>query len=650
MWPLFSLNQFCNKITGTALLGLYLFSIPSFAQNLAQPLELKTQDLKYPGMFQTFEELIKIDEQKFTKKSLLLSKNVKRLTDLKDVQQLDLDPDFLNSIILHSDPGFLRLASKNKCFLYDLIITDLVKNSTGTIKDVLVSYINKEGERESAMMEKREFLNKVVFQECPDTQKIINQFQVKNLDALLAQTQFIMPINKEQCRGLMVEWLSNPKTSYLCQLNQVLEDSKKPNTIPDLKEATARASLAKILNQKLSLGQKDYLQHLCHHLDDEELFCEEFLSVSFWSKVLSGTKSDIYLRPYCQGMPMTGPISLASIKTCINDLKKNPERCLYPVNGQAGLTPQMDCEQLSQALNYSSLNADYRDCAGNSDQQAVMNLSRLYKHFDPTPEVEVQGPCSVRATASAFEFIKRFETEDNWALQSCYNDKFTQKEVCLKTIMGSYPNRPESITQVVATILKNTLNGERNLGCKMIPEGTYNPNILEYKSGCYIIYKAETCFISRCDFRIVFNDRKINFIKQKDKILFNYFPMNIQNERFSQSYIITHDYKRGGVSISNLTKLKEFFKLHPKGIIHGMSCAEDLLPSYFGSGSFNQCSPLPFIIDGIIQEENSMTLVVRTGADSLQAPRLIGWSQVFSGVKSYQTHHPIRLWTMNGIY
>lgn len=631
-------------------MGLRLLNPYSHAQNLNSPLEVKSQDLKYPAIFQTFEELIKIDEQKFTKKGQLLSKNVKTLKDLNDVQKIDLDPDFLNSIILHSDPGFLRLGSRNKCFLYDLIITDLVKSSGGQIKDVYVTYLNKSGERESAMINKKDFLNKVVLTECPETQKMINQFQVKNIETVLNQTQFTMPVNRDQCHNLHLEWLSNPKTAYLCQLNQVIEDSQKPNTLKDLKEAAARSALAKILDKKMSVPQKDYLSHLCGHLDDEELFCDEFLSVSFWSKVLSGTKADTYIRPLCSNMPTSGPVSVASIKTCINELKRNPEKCFFPQAGSTGLVPQMDCEQLSKALNYSSLNADYRDCAGTADQQAVINLSRLYRHFEPTGEVEVQGPCSVRASASAYDFIKRFETEDTWSLQTCYEDRVNNRENCLKTIIGDYPNKPESLTNVVATILKSTRGAEKSLKCKMLSSTVFNPNMLEFKSGCYIVYRPESCYSSHCDFKVFYNEREVTFIKKKDKITFNYFPLNIQDERFSQSYIITHDYKKGGVSISNLTKMKEFFKKHPKGIIHGMTCAEELLPSYFGGHSMNQCTVLPIIIDGIVEEEGSMSLVLRTGADSLQAPRLVSWSQVFSGIKSYQAKHPIRLWTLNGIY
>jgi hypothetical protein len=92
-----------------------------------------------------------------------------------------------------------------------------------------------------------------------------------------------------------------------------------------------------------------------------------------------------------------------------------------------------------------------------------------------------------------------------------------------------------------------------------------------------------------------------------------------------------------------------FLKKANKAIVHGVGCAEDLLPSFFKSNSLNQCSPLPFIIDGMIKENDKTVFVTRTAVDSLQAPRLISWSSIYSGVKSYQKIHPLRLWTLYGL-
>jgi hypothetical protein len=132
-------------------------------------------------------------------------------------------------------------------------------------------------------------------------------------------------------------------------------------------------------------------------------------------------------------------------------------------------------------------------------------------------------------------------------------------------------------------------------------------------------------------------------------VTLDYFPSSIAEERYSQNYILTRDYKQNGKLLNNLSAILTFFKQSKHGILHGIGCAEELLPSFFRSQSLNQCSPLPFIIDGLIRENDQTVFVTRSGVDSLQAPRLISWSLVYSAVKAYQQSHPLRLWTLYGL-
>jgi hypothetical protein len=59
---------------------------------------------------------------------------------------------------------------------------------------------------------------------------------------------------------------------------------------------------------------------------------------------------------------------------------------------------------------------------------------------------------------------------------------------------------------------------------------------------------------------------------------------------------------------------------------------------------------LAFIVDGIVTDGDRVSLVTRTGADNIHAPRLISWSSIFSATRTYQFHHPVRQWTLYGIY
>lgn len=638
MSPRFWPSQLSKTLLGTVLSGLCL---SSFAQNA--PLETPKK-VEYPGIIQTFEKLIQVDNDKFKKRSDDLIKNGRIFDTSKSVTGLELEPDFLNSIILHSDPGYLRLASADKCRFYESILTDLLRSSEGKIKNVLMTYVDKDV-RQSAIINKKDFLNKVVNQECPETQKMISLFQVKTLNEALQSTIFEIPSGREQCRNIHLGWINNPKTPFLCQIYEYTKEARLGQGDP--KDLTQRRAVAKILEDKQTLVQKDYIENVCKHLDDEELFCDEFLNVSFWTKVAGGYESKTYAEDICRFVTgATTAVSPTQYNVCLARLKKENDLCLYPAGRNSGIRPQPECDQLSTALNFSSLSAEYKDCPGNSDQLIVTQIGRLVNFFSTEPVKPASGPCSAVSAATTLNFNKNFDNEENWKLEACYDDQLNSKEVCYKTFFGKYNNQPESYTSVVAKILQNTRGADPAVGCEMVDSQDYNPLLLQYKSGCYIIYERDKCFISQCKHKILFNDRAIDFIKIKNRANLAYFPLSVRDERFSQNSLLTRDYKKTGRIMNNLSSIQNYFKKTKSGIIHGVGCAEDVLPTFFKVQAINQCSPLPFIINGIMNEKGNTVFVVRTAVDSLQAPRLISWSSIYSGVKSYQRLHPLKLWTM----
>ncbi len=635
-WP----NQFYKKIIGTILLGSCL---SSFAQ--LSPLETPKKT-EYPGILQTFEKLIQVDNEKFQKRSDILLKNSSSFSGADTVSGLDLEPDFLNSIILHSDPGYLRLASTDKCRFYETILTDLLKSSEGKIKNILITYLEKNN-RQSAIVSKKDFLAKVVNLECPETQKNIAAFQVKTIESTLKSIRFDIPTGIDECRNVHSAWLTNPKTPFLCQIHEYVKEAKSGTGDP--KTLEQRQSVAKILDSKMSLLQKDYIENICRYLDEEELFCEEFLNVSFWTKIAAGQESKVYGEDICRFVMGTPNPTNQQLSICLARLKKEKDLCLYPSGPNSGLTPGPDCDQLSTALNYSSLKANFQDCPGNSDQMVATNMGRIIQHFSPAPLLPTEGTCSTSSAGMTFDFNQKFDNDENWKLEACYVDQFNQKDICMKTFFGKYGNLPESYTNVVAKILQKTRGADASEVCKMVSSAEYNPLLLQYKSGCYIVYDKDNCFISQCKHKIIFNDRPLDFIKIKNRATLAYFPLNIKNESYSQHYLLTRDFKRSAKQLNSLSSITNYFKKSKSRFIHGIACAEDILPSFFKVGAINQCTPLPFIINGIIKDQDKVVLVVRTGADSLQSPRLISWSNLFSGVKSYQQIHPLRTWTMYGL-
>jgi hypothetical protein len=642
MLPPFWPNQYCNKL-GTALLGLCL-SLTSFAQTTPLP---TPASVDYPGILESLEKLIQIDNTKFTKKIELLAKGGKSLSSTSGITSLELDPDFLNSIILHSSPSYVKLASGSKCQFYDAIINDLVKNAEGKLKNVLISYVNKNQERDSAIVTKKDFINTVVPSECPETSKLIDQFQIKNLDKTIASVSFDHPTSKDQCHNTYVEWLNSSKTPYFCKLHEFIKEVKTGGGDP--KDMAQRQAISKILEQKLTLPQRDYLESLCENFDNEELFCNDFLSVSFWSKIAMGSENRIYAEDICEQVMGVKTLNDAQLKQCLAKMKKENDLCLYAGGRGQGLQPSPQCDNLATALNHSLLRSDYKDCPNSSDQQVITNMARILLNISKEKISPIGGACSTLSAGVTFEFNKRFNNDEGWKLEACYNDELAEKEVCYKTFFGTYGDLPESYPKVVSNILQKTRGADQSLKCTMVDSEDYNPLLLEYKSGCYIIYERSKCFISQCKNKIIYNDRAIDHIKVKNRVSLDYFPSSILNERFSQHYLLTRDYRQNGRTLNSIMSISSFFKKSKNGIIHGVGCAEDLLPSFFKSRAFNQCTPLPFIIDGMIKENDKTVFITRTAIDSLQAPRMVNWSLIFSAVKSYQRYHPLKLWTLYGL-
>lgn len=635
----FSRNPLSKKILGTVSLGLCL---SSFAQTTALQTPAKTE---YPGILETFEKLIQIDGTRFKKKTDLLVKTGKTLSDAGLVSNLDLEPDFMNSLILHSDPGYLKLAGQNKCRFYDAIITDLLRTAEGKLKNVIVTYVNRKNEREISVLTKKDFLQKVVGIECPESLQMITDMSVKNLDATMKKVPFELPTGEEQCHSIHLSWLNNPHTPYLCQIHEYISEANSNGGDPS--DLSQRKSVARVLEQKIPAVNREYLANICGHLDNEKLFCQDFLYVSFWNKVASNQASRMYAEGICKRALKSQTLTDPQMRECLSRIKKESDICLYPSSPTA-LVPQMECDLLSTALNYSSFRSDYSDAPVNSDQLGVTNMGRIILNANKTPVRPFEGPASVISAAETFIFNEGFDNDEKWQLQACYDNQITNQEVCQQVILGKYLGLRQSYTSVVEDILKRTRGAETNISCDMIPESEYNPLLLKYKSGCHIVY-APDCQISRCPHKIMYNDRAITHIRIKSNFSLDYFPLSIPSERTSQHYLLTNDFKKGAKAMNNLSSIVNFFKRSRKGVIHGIGCAEELLPTFFKIRAMNQCSPLPFIIDGIVRNEDKTVLVTRTAVDSLQAPRLISWSNVFSSVKSYQLLHPMRLWTMYGM-
>ena len=626
-------------------------AIPSFllAQQPAPAPTPLADNVAYPGALESMRKLTEFDNIRMgTKKTAVTGRKV-TFRDIETDAKIDLDPDFLNSIMLNTPSAYLALAGQNKCAFYSTLLADLLKTRDGKITDLIIQYQKKDGTRISATINKRDFIDRVIYPSCPDTIKMVNLFQLKTIDTAIRGTSFDPPTSRTQCEQSFNSWVLDSKTPYWCQIDDVLKTAVKMErkSIPPDSNTMA---LGTLLRRKLGNDRIEYLSNFCTNADSQQVFCTNAFSSSFFSRITDKSRTDIYIKDICQEYLAKNVWTPMVVQECVAALKLNSDACLWGTASTSGLSPRPTCDQLSLALNNSTLWADYDDCPRNSDNQAVTNVGRILLNIDRPPILPSQGICSAISAGTVLNFNRKFDNESMWTAGVCYFDKIEEKEKCQPAFFGDYGDSPNSITRIMGEVLTRTKGAERNTTCKMVSKAVWNPQFLEYKYGCFIAYDPEDCGIAHCNSKVIFNEAEIKGINIKSQLTFDYFPNSMANEKFSQTYIIQRDAQKKTRALQTLTSIQTFFKENPKGIIHGLGCAEDLLPGFFKKNGLNQCTPLPFIVDGLIQNGERSSLVTRSAADDVHAPRLLPWSQVFSAVKSYQVHQPLRQWTLHAVY
>jgi hypothetical protein len=631
-----------------------LVSSPVYSQ-LATPLSAPTQ-ASFPGAYESLEKLISFDQIRFEAKQKTLSRSKQTLDELKTVETIDIDPDLLNSLTLNTPTGYLKLAAKNRCAFYHVLIADLFKHSKGKLQEVFIQYQSSGGQNISALVSKQDFLNKVVLKACPEANDMIAKFQLKVIDQTIKETNFEIPSNSPQCQQAYNAWINDSKSPYWCQIHELITDPDLTSGVrmsdPVQQRALeSRRSVANVLQGKLSNSQKEYINNFCTNADNQAKFCEGFFRVNFFAKIAEMKRNADFIKDICQEAMQTKVWSPAVINECVQKLNTNQEACMWGDIEGSGLSPRPLCYHLSLAMSEAVLSADYNDCPRYSDHTGVTNMGRILRHIDnKQPLAPIKGFCATQSAGSVYEFNKRYDNEEIWTSAMCYMDRVDEIEKCLPVFYGDYGVSEASLTSVVNEILFRTKGAGRDTKCTIVKKSDWNPNLLEYRYGCQVVVDEENCGIGRCNYKIMFNEKEIKGLKVKEGLAFDYFPNDLMREKYSQTYILQKDALKKMKILNTLPGMRKFFRENPKALVHGMGCAEDLQPSFFKKTSFNQCTPLPFIIDGIVNTNDRSALVVRSAADNIRAPRLISWSYVYSAVRSYIASHPIKQWTMYGVY
>jgi len=622
---------------------LLIYSIQSHAQS---------------GFYNNFQNLIKINKTNYLKKLENLTRNLSELNDLTDPSLAELDPDFVNTLIFYTPSRYSALVSKDKCSLYDVILAELAQSHNSEIRFFLVRYKNDEGEVKSVAVNKNIFMQKVAYKQCPSIQKFYQYFTLANVQKTLKAIILKTPTSDNECREIHQEFINDYKTPYLCRI------SDKIQALPalDLRIKNTSKSNYKLL-QNLKREQRitnryleilnedavDYLDSLCTNIEKPKVFCESFFRSSFWERAASGEKSKYYILKSCQDIYKRRDLSPRDLKKCASKLVRDKSLCHYLGNQESVLLPKSNCEALSERLNRSHLYSDYFDCPGRVGNDGIVNATRIINNFEKDVNINDEN-CSATSTFTFARFINELTDGRFWNVGACYQDKIYDKEECFPMVYGDIKGDDYSMTRVMEKILRKIKGLGPNQSCEIVSTAQYNPNLLKFKSGCYIVMERKNCYGTECEFKLLLDEREVSGIKIKSGATFDYFPKDFKGENYAISNLLKNKFKVNVKSIINIAFLRDVFKKHPKVLIHGVACAEDLLPNFYKKEVMNQCRPLPFIIDGYKEDKGLISVIMRTAHDSLHAPRLVPWSYLFSSLKDYQRRHPLNLWGLNAIY
>ncbi len=644
MSPTFWPNPLFNTAFTALLIGL--FSSTVFCQSENPP----------PGLIESLQTLIQSQRENHKKQIQSINRtNTNFSISQETLKSSKLNPEFLKNIFLHTDSQWLNYLKQNDCSFLSLLHNNLIKGASGDIKEIPL--ITNRGE--NILISKNEFVKKSLEFKCFNNKQIAELFSKKNVKTTLSKFEYPTPKKKAECNTIIDNWKTNNYLPYLCQITQAISKGRKAELhLNNAKNKNFRLSqrLSPLIRdyqwytKNIDFFKRNYLNNLCNGLETKNLFCNPYLTQDIWSKVVNGEHPKEKLFYKCKNLKQKENIDMKTLEDCAFMMNKAPEICTTKTaSGYPSLFPRPNCHLLSTALNASTLRTSYHDCPANVDNLTIVNIHRIINHFKPRKIDPNPLSCFGETYYSFNKLNVDSKNSDKWPLRLCYFDRIKDQEICKAYIPGSLKEGPLGEEFVVSSILKRTRGMAKNSRCVLIKKKKYNPNLTDYKHGCFIVIDNEKCDSSLCSRNIFLDKKLISDITYKRNSYLQYFPVDYTRKAFSATNMLANSYKLKSIRLNNLTDLEVFLKKNKSSLIHGIGCAEDLLPQFFKTKTFNQCKPMPFIIDNVVRKNKNRFLVLRTAIDDVHSPRLILWGFVFSALSNFKKIHSLGLWTLHGI-
>ena len=194
--PLFSLNQFFKIIFIIGLGSLYAAKANSQTNN----------EPENPGVIESLERLLDVHHQQFQKNKSKIQSDLKILTEVNNSKDIKIDPQFMRSLIFHSEERYFALIQKDECKFLSVLENNLLKTSEGEVSNILVTFKNKENKIVSAALPKNDFFEQVYKKKCLNNQEYSTLFSEANLQKTMEGIKFSIPKNSNDCNIIYKDW------------------------------------------------------------------------------------------------------------------------------------------------------------------------------------------------------------------------------------------------------------------------------------------------------------------------------------------------------------------------------------------------------------------------------------------------------------
>ena len=638
MLHLFWRNRYCNT-----LVCLTIFILSIYPASSAQT----------KGLIESFKSLLDEHKKQYQSAVSNLKKNTVALNDIKKLQSISLNKDFLKSLLIHTENKYLKFASNDECKLLSLIETGLAKTAEGEIYHVPVVIQFDDEKTQNVLVTKQDYLDYTYSRKCLNNREILTLFTSKNISQTMKSLKLSTPKDEKECSKIHDDWTKNPFTPYLCAISESIKRSirtkvklnSQNHDLKQIKKIRHTYLKGEFFNKNISPFHKEYLDSLCSHLYEPKKFCTPYLAKDIWNKINQKEEPSYKMTYKCKSILQKKNLTSKDINDCIKKFNQEPKICTISRNEYFNaLYPMPNCHIISESLLESSLHTNYHDCPGNIDNQAIINTHRIIAHKKKLSIPSNKLSCASQANHSLAKLLS-----SRWPLKICYFDKISNKRECIPYVPHHTQKKdPLNEGLVVAKILYRIAGTLNQKPCTIVSEKSYNPVLLKYKYGCFIVFDSQLCTTLHCKKEIFYDSKEIKGIEYTGINTYDYFANSFKNEKSSINNILVDSLKMERKVIHNLTFLKVFFQKYSDAIAHGMGCAEDLLPSFFQKTSLGECRPLTFIVDGIVNKKDKVYLSFRSSIDDIHSPRLVTWGQIFNGVSNYKELHPLNTWTFYG--